>query len=680
MQGRYIIGRWLKRSFSPEMLSIHSAFAFGVVIALFFYIYSTSQGIVNQTVFLAETTKSSNRQTLLSQEILLRVRIAADQENADLTPLTEMAREFESIHLSVLQGDLWSDDLQNHYFGGSRPLNAMIRQFADLTHQFVNFPSPQRQAIADELNQMHSTDGLFDALKAAGLLFEDVAAAESMRLHDLLRKILITSALIVTAVAAFIVVPSQREVHRAIERLRKKSVSLLKAKQEGQRTNQRLQHMLKHDPLTKLPNRSFMISRLEKLSEKNRALDLGAIFVGLDNFKAINDTIGFEYGDKLLLAVAERLLLCVDQNDQIARIGGDEFFLITTEPVEELTKRIHTSFDEPFQIDGRSISIKASIGTLTTDSGEMCPDQILRNAGLALQAAKIAGGNRIVTFSNELREGVASLRQLQLELRDAINGGQIEPWFQPQINLSDGKLHGVEILARWRHPTRGMLTPDKFFPAAERAGLTVELDHAIWRSAIRWAGSWQAEGLWRPVISLNAAPDTIADPFLIERLLKTMHETHLDLDQVVVEVLETTLIEGSEDMAAINIDSLAECGISLELDDFGTGYASLSKLTQLPLSGIKLDRSLIAPLPDAGADSVVRAILALATELGLKVIAEGIEEIEQAEHLKACGCAVGQGYGFARPMPKSDFDDWLRLNANVRISPVSSSAVEKMRA
>ena len=174
---------------------------------------------------------------------------------------------------------------------------------------------------------------------------------------------------------------------------------------------------------------------------------------------------------------------------------------------------------------------------------------------------------------------------------------------------------------------------------------------------------WQKENLWQPCISLNAAPDTISDPHLIERFLLELRRSGLGVEQVVIEVLETTIIDGTDDMAAINIDSLAECGIGLELDDFGTGYASLSKLTQLPLNGIKLDRSLVSPLPDARADSIVRAILALASELGLHVVAEGVEEAAHADHLNARGCNIAQGYGYAKPMPASEFRDWLKANA-----------------
>ena len=191
----------------------------------------------------------------------------------------------------------------------------------------------------------------------------------------------------------------------------------------------------------------------------------------------------------------------------------------------------------------------------------------------------------------------------------------------------------------------------------------VDMDHSIWKSAMKYARGWELAQLWRPCISLNAAPATISDPYMIERFLFELQKSGLAADQVVVEVLETTLIEGKDDMAAINIDSLAECGIALELDDFGTGYASLSKLTQLPLSGIKLDRALVAPLPDHSADSVVRAILALTTELGLHVVAEGVEEDAQARHLSSRGCAFGQGYGYAKPMPPDEFATWLQRHA-----------------
>jgi EAL domain-containing protein (putative c-di-GMP-specific phosphodiesterase class I) len=349
----------------------------------------------------------------------------------------------------------------------------------------------------------------------------------------------------------------------------------------------------------------------------------------------------------------------------VAHVGGDAFVLVSSEEPNSVIKRIAETVDTPFLIKGRRIPIKSSIGYLAVGSVVRRPLDILADAEIALQCAKTAGGNRAIEFTKGLRDNLGMVQKLQLELRDAIENNEIEPWFQPQVRLADGSLHGAEVLARWRHPTRGLLTPDVFLPAAESAGLMIDLDHAVWQSAMRYARNWEDTDTWRPVISLNAAPDTIGDPNLIERFLLTLQRSGLSADQVIVEVLETTLINGKDDMAAINIDSLAECGISLELDDFGTGYASLSKLTQLPLNGIKLDRSLIAPLPDQAADSVVRAILALAAELGLQVVAEGIEDPEQAVHLCDRGCGVGQGYSFGKPMPPQEFTKWLSDNARM---------------
>jgi diguanylate cyclase (GGDEF)-like protein len=389
------------------------------------------------------------------------------------------------------------------------------------------------------------------------------------------------------------------------------------------------------------------------------------VLVGLDDFKTVNDTVGYDYGDGLLIAVSHALKCCVDFENVVAHVGGDEFALISDEPQHALLQRIAASLREPFSIKGRLIPVNASLGYLNIGDGVKKPMDTLADAEVALQSAKSAGGNRAVGFTQQLRDNLGIKQQLQIELSDAIQNGEIEPWFQPQVRMSDGCLHGAEVLARWRHPTRGLLTPDIFLPVAERAGLMVELDHAIWQSAMHQATYWEASKVWRPCISLNAAPDTISDPFLVERFLVSLHRAGLEADQVIVEVLETTLINGKDDIAAINIDNLADCGIALELDDFGTGYASLSKLTQLPLSGIKLDRSLIAPLPDPAADSVVRAILALATELGLHVVAEGVEEDTQAAHLNDRGCQIGQGYGFGKPMPAKEFTNWLETKAKI---------------
>jgi diguanylate cyclase (GGDEF)-like protein len=493
--------------------------------------------------------------------------------------------------------------------------------------------------------------------------FGVIDSARLAALHYQQWLVLAVSVTALLAAGLVILLPAQFVVRHHIAELRRQTTTLRQSALELELANAQLAHLAHHDPLTGLPNRGRLISTLTKSISRGQAAGHCFLLIGLDGFKAVNDNAGHAVGDDLLIAVGHALHACVDDDQIAARIGGDEFAIFSDEPPSEMVRRVMAALAEPVVVHGRRIKVNASIGYLVIGQGRVDAVDILADAALALQTAKGMGGHRAQLFTDTMRDDAGLLHRLQLELPEAIRNGELEPWFQPQVRLSDGRLHGVEVLARWRHPTRGLLTPDRFLPVAERAGLMIEMDHAIWQSAMAHAFDWQQTNLWRPLISLNAAPDTIADPYLIERFLLGLQKSGLDADQVIVEVLETTLINSASDMAAINIDSLAECGIALELDDFGTGYASLAKLTQLPLSGIKLDRSLVAPLPDQGADSIVRAILALASELGLHVVAEGIEDSGQARHLVDRGCAVGQGYGFARPMPAGEFQLWLHQYA-----------------
>ena len=483
---------------------------------------------------------------------------------------------------------------------------------------------------------------------------------------------MVTATFVLVAHLAIVCLPTYLFIKSQMRAMLDQTACLMGSKQQLQQANDQLLHLANHDALTGLPNRGRMIAALSEQIATGDATGLSFLFIGLDGFKSLNDSAGPDIGDQILISVGQALRCCVDDHQIVARIGGDEFAILTDEPADQMRRRVRAALANGCVVQDRTITITASVGYLVIERSQTDPLAILANAGMALQVAKAEGGNRAQRFTPELRDNARQLQRLQMDLPDAIRNGEFEPWFQPQVRLIDGALHGVEVLARWRHPTRGLLTPDRFLPVAERAGLMIEMDHAIWQAAMQHARGWQTSQIWHPLISLNAAPDTISDPHLVERFLLGLHNSGLETDQVIVEVLETTLINGSDDMAAINIDSLAECGIALELDDFGTGYASLCRLTQLPLSGIKLDKSLVAPLPDQGADSVVRAVLALAAELGLNVVAEGVEDTGQAKHLFDRGCEIGQGFGFARPMPPKEFETWLRLYANRPVPMVAA--------
>ena len=648
---------------NPEHLWVHYCFALILILFLLTLTHMLISSATNRGLVAAEAVKNSNSQVLIVREIFMESQRIFEEKSTNFSKYNKAIRRLEAIHASILSADLQSDALRDHYFGSAQPLYLSMREYIGLAKQFAVGSEVTQAQTLEQLREVYSAGGLHDGLLLTATLIAEQVKNEATRFTTWQHIILILSGLVLVAEALFIFLPAQIAVQSTIHQMLRQA-SILRASQTNlKQMNVRLEKLVNHDQLTDLPNRAFLTSQLSHSITRSDLSGHSLLLVGLDNFKSVNDMAGHDYGDALLIAVGRALQSCVDYDSIVARVGGDEFVLVSNEQTTTLARRVMASIAEPFVIKGRSIPINASIGVVEISDAAKEPLGIVADAEIALQFAKNAGGNRVQIFTELLRMNLRLMQKMQLDLNDAIENGEIEPWFQPQVRLSDGRLHGVEVLARWRHPTRGLLTPEVFLPAAERAGLMVDLDHAIWRSAMGYAAQWQDTQIWRPSISLNAAPETISDPDLIERFLLSLQRSGLASDQVVIEVLESTFIGGKDDMAAINIDGLAECGIALELDDFGTGYASLAKLTQLPLTGIKLDRTLVAPLPDPAADSVVRAILALAAELGLHVVAEGIEETHQAEHLNAHGCFVGQGYGFGRPMPPDEFRNWLTINA-----------------
>ncbi|SFR54918.1 diguanylate cyclase/phosphodiesterase [Yoonia tamlensis] len=649
----------------PERLWVHSCVALLIILGLLGATNYINRNIIERQLIAETGIKNTQAQITYAQEILLIAERMTSGSITSAGPIKKAVAQFERTYAMTVSSTSWTDAQNAHYFGPTDPLHTQVIAYAGLASRLGAASPVQYAGLTRQLNDLYATRGLGNGLHAAAALMEREARADAVRLSDWQRNVLFVSAFALLAEAIFIFVPTHLAVQSTIRKLHHQTKTLRDSQGELRAMNRKLEQIAHQDPLTGLPNRTQLATYLRRMNRREKSIGLVVLYVGLDNFKAVNNSAGHDFGDGLLIAVGQALQNCVDDDNIVARVGGDEFVIVSHEPAQVMIERIRASLADPFEIKSRRIPIYASIGYLTLTTNTQDPINIIADASIAVQTAKHLGENKTLQFQRSLRDDVENMRTLQAELADAIRKGDIEPWFQPQIRLCDGQLHGAEVLARWRHPTRGLLTPDRFIPAAERAGLVVDMDHSIWRAAMAHAVLWQREDLWRPCISLNAAPDTISDPHLIERLLLEMQRSGLQVDQIIIEVLETTLINGADDMAAINIDGLSECGISLELDDFGTGYASLAKLTQLPLDGIKLDRSLVAPLPEARADSIVRAILALASELGLQVIAEGIEESIQAQHLNERGCAIGQGYGYAKPMPAEEFRVWLKAHAKV---------------
>jgi diguanylate cyclase (GGDEF)-like protein len=441
-----------------------------------------------------------------------------------------------------------------------------------------------------------------------------------------------------------------RELDEAVTGLRQQM-------HERERMQARLEHEALHDALTRLPNRSFLLARLERALERCRhepRRRFAVLFLDLDRFKIINDSVGHLLGDELLKAVAQRLLSCVRAPDMMARLGGDEFAVLIEDLADDATavtvaRRILDALAEPVRIAGKELYTSASIGIALAHPRYQRPEELLRDADVAMYRAKAAGRQRFELFDEDLHAAAVRLLDLEGDIRRALVRDEFEPWFQPIVSLADGKIVGYEALLRWRHAERGVLVPGDFLSIAEESGSVEHIDWRMFELTCRRVPALTQEGRY---VALNVSPRHFRAPELDRRLLAMLARHHIEPEQIRLEVTEGTLLDNADEVRRI-IERLRESGVRVQLDDFGTGYSALSYLHRFPLHALKIDRSFVTDLahnPDGGSAAVVRAILALANSLGLEVIAEGIEFDGQRELLMGLGCQFGQGYLFGEPV------------------------------
>jgi diguanylate cyclase (GGDEF)-like protein len=416
------------------------------------------------------------------------------------------------------------------------------------------------------------------------------------------------------------------------------------------------------DSLTGLVNRGAFTSGLcERIEAARTSGGVVALFViDLDRFKHLNDSLGHHAGDLLLAELGRRMRDDARPDELIARLGGDEFALISSDPnVAVRAERLLGALGQQQVIYGRTVSPGGSVGVAVFPHDAQNPADLQHFADMALYRAKSGGGRRWSRFDADLRDENERRRTLEAELRRAIPAGEIEPWFQPIVDSMTGKMVGVEVLARWRHPEKGLLAPAAFVPMAEELGLIRVIDEAVFEAACARTAPWVAEGLIESV-SCNVSPRDLLDPGFSRKLIGRLSRTALPATALTVEITETFLLQ---DMALSrrHIERLAAKGVNVALDDFGTGYSNLRALMHLPIQTVKLDRSLI---DDVGRDSrvskLVASVLHGARSLGVRIVAEGVEDEGQALFLRSAGCERMQGYFFARPMPADAMEATLR--------------------
>ena len=436
------------------------------------------------------------------------------------------------------------------------------------------------------------------------------------------------------------------------------------------KSNEQLRYAALHDRLTGLPNRAFFnheLTQLITISQQDPDYLFAVLFIDLDGFKMINDTLGHEGGDLLLIDLARKLKASTRQSDLIARLGGDEFVILlkqiqNLETATTVADRILEKLSVPIGIKGHEVFASASIGIALSHPNYQNIDDFLRDADTAMYEAKANGKARYTIFEPNMHFKVKQRLDLDRDLRFAIDNQELELFYQPIVNLSNQKITGFEALIRWRHPDRGLIDPDLFIPIAEEAGTIVSIDYWVLHNACQTLSQWLKLGWVDPdfTISVNISPIQFARDDFIEQISQILAETSLEPQHLQLEITETTVIKNIEDGKLI-IQQLSAMGIKISLDDFGTGYSSLSYLYQLPINSLKIDRSFINNLEhDSNKLKVIRTIILLARNLDLNVIAEGIETEQQQVLLCEYCCEYGQGYFFSEPLPLNQANNLIQ--------------------
>jgi diguanylate cyclase (GGDEF)-like protein/PAS domain S-box-containing protein len=424
-----------------------------------------------------------------------------------------------------------------------------------------------------------------------------------------------------------------------------------------------LAHLAHYDALTGLPNRLLFTDRAEQAQTHARRnkQTLALLLVDLDHFKHINDSLGHNIGDEVLKAVSERIGLMVEKGVTLARLGGDEFAVLVENPQQamqaaELAQGVLDGLREPFLIDGQSLFLTASIGISIFPNDALSAEQLLRNADAALFQAKSQGRESYALYTEELTAHAQRRVEMTGELRCAIVKNELRLFYQPIHNLHTRRIEGVEALVRWHHPERGLVSPGEFIPIAEQSGLIADIDNWVLTEACRQMRQWLEDGIGLSFVAVNVSSRLFGRGDLDRRVAQVLSETGLASEYLELEVTESAVMDDPE-QAIEQMHRLRELGLKLSIDDFGTGYSSLLRLKRMPVQKLKIDQGFVAGLPDDEDDiAIVRAIIALAQAMGMRVLAEGIEQAEQAHFLLKNQCELGQGYWFARPMPAGQID------------------------
>jgi len=432
---------------------------------------------------------------------------------------------------------------------------------------------------------------------------------------------------------------------------------------ERNRAEARLAFLAQHDALTGLPNRTLLRQQMDEmlLHTRRNSDKVAVLMLGLDNFKAVNDTLGHGVGDKLLRAVAKRLRSVLREDDIVARLNSDEFVVVQSglarpEDAAQLCRRLQEAIAEPYLLDGHSVVIGATYGIAMAPGDGDDPEKLLKNAAMALSRAKNEARGTFSYFEAGMDARAQSRRKIEIELREAIQREVLQPHYQPLVDLATGRITGLEALARWPHPERGMIPPSEFIPVAEDTGLITSLGRLMLRHACHDAAAWPDDVR----VAVNMSPLQFRAGNVLSMVMDVLKQTGLSPKRLELEITETLVLEKSSQVL-VTLHALRALGVHISMDDFGTGYSSLSYLRSFPFDKLKIDQSFIRDLAaNREAQAIVRSIISLGKGLGVTITAEGVETEAEFRCLRAEGCHEGQGYLFSRPRPNAEIVALLR--------------------